>query len=191
MRARHVILCVSFFCFVETGLAQVSLPVPRNIQSAIDKGTRTATGEPGAHYWQNGADYSIQVSFDPRTRLVSGKETITYRNNSPDTLRQLVFKLYPNLYKKGAARMMMVRADDLTDGVSVSNVAIEGKPAAGAPKGANGTDMGLRTPAIAPGQAVDLSLDFAYTLNKTSHIRTGEIDSGAFFLADFFTRIYV
>ncbi|HWB93494.1 MAG TPA: M1 family metallopeptidase, partial [Puia sp.] len=159
--------------------------------SAIDKGTRTATGEPGAHYWQNGADYSIQVSFDPRTRLVSGKETITYRNNSPDTLRQLVFKLYPNLYKKGAARMMMVRADDLTDGVSVSNVAIEGKPAAGAPKGANGTDMGLRTPAIAPGQAVDLSLDFAYTLNKTSHIRTGEIDSGAFFIAYFFPRIAV
>ena len=167
------------------------LPVPRNIGSAVEKGTRTVTGQPGEHYWQNGADYSIRVRFDPQTRLVSGSETIVYRNNSPDTLRQLIFKLYPNLYKKGAQRLMAVRPEDLTDGVAVSNVAVEGKPVAGAPKGANGTDMGLRVPAIAPGQGLHVSLDFSYTLNKTSHIRTGQVDSGAFFIAYFFPRVAV
>lgn len=191
MRAVPILLCLLFFALVESGTAQVVLPVPRNIRSAIDRGTRTATGEPGVHYWQNGADYTIQVHFDPRTRLVSGRESIAYRNNSPDTLRQLIFKLYPNLYKKGAMRMMPVRAEDLTDGVSVSNIAIEGKPAANAPGGAGGTDMGLRVPATGPGQVLHVSLEFAYTLNKTSHIRTGEIDSGAFFIAYFFPRIAV
>src|SRR6185312_17512042 len=109
----------------------------------------------------------------------------------PDTLRQLLFKLYPNLYIKGAARNSAVKPDDLTDGVAVSNVAIEGQPVTGAPKGANGTDMGLRIPGIAPGQTLHVSLDFAYTLNKTSHIRTGQVDSGAFFIAYFFPRVAV
>jgi hypothetical protein len=167
------------------------LPVPRNIQAAIDKGTRTATGRPGAKYWQNRADYSIQVHFDPRTRLVSGRESIVYTNSSPDTLRQLLFKLYPNLYKKGAARNQTVKAEDITDGVAVGNIAIEGQPVANAPKGANGTDMGLRTPSIAPGQTLHVSLEFAYTLNKTSHIRTGQVDSGAFFIAFLLPRIAV
>ncbi len=90
-----ILLCVLSFnlCF-----AQSSLPVPLNIRQAFDKGTRTASGQPGPHYWQNRADYSIKVDFDPATRLVSGSETIVYKNNSPDTLRQLQFKLYPNLY---------------------------------------------------------------------------------------------
>jgi hypothetical protein len=191
MRVRHLLFWLLCTCGGERGLAQLTLPVPRNIQGAIDKGTRTANGRPGPNYWQNRADYSIQVHFDPRTRLVSGRETIAYSNNSRDTLRQLLFKLYPNLYKKGAARNSPVRAEDLTDGVAVSNVAIEGKPAENAPKGANGTDMGLRTPPIAPGQTLHVSLEFAYTLNKTSHIRTGQVDSGAFFIAYFFPRVAV
>src|SRR6185437_14669369 len=91
--------------------------------------------------------------------------------------------------KKGAARNSAVKPDDLTDGVAVSDVEIEGQLVTGAPKGANGTDMGLRTPSIAPGQTLHVSLDFAYTLNKTSHIRTGQVDSGAFFIAYFFPRV--
>jgi hypothetical protein len=183
-----LLFCV--LCY-SAGWAQSPLPVPRNIQEAIDKGTRTASGRPGPDYWQNRADYSIQVHFDPVTRLVSGRESIAYSNNSRDTLRQLLFKLYPNLYKKGAARHQAVKPEDLTDGVAVSNIAIEGQPVAGAPKGSNGTDMGLRTPGVAPGQTLHVSLEFAYTLNKTSHIRTGQIDSGAFFIAYFFPRIAV
>jgi Peptidase family M1 domain len=188
MRIPFFLFCL--LCYRE-GWAQGSLPVPRNIQAAIDKGTRTATGRPGPHYWQNRADYSIQVHFDPRTRLVSGRETIAYSNNSPDSLRQLLFKLYPNLYKKGAARNSAIKPEDLTDGVEISNVAIEGQPMAGAPKGANGTDMGLRVQALGPGQTLHVSLAFSYTLNKTSHIRTGQVDSGAFFIAYFFPRVAV
>jgi hypothetical protein len=115
MPVRHLLTLLLGVCCCGSVLAQSTLPVPRNIQAAIDKGTRTATGRPGPNYWQNRADYSIQVHFDPRTRLVSGRETIVYTNSSPDTLRQLLFKLYPNLYKKGAARNQAVKAEDLID----------------------------------------------------------------------------
>ena len=187
------LLCVLSFNLC---IAQSTLPVPLNIRQAFDKGTRTAAGEPGPHYWQNRADYSIQVNFDPATRLVSGSESIDYSNNSPDTLRQLLFKLYPNLYKKGAERMMTIRPEDVTDGVSVTNLVIDGqtlaeKAAAGRKRSAEGTDMPVRIAALGPGQSLHVSLDFAYTLSKTSHIRTGEVDSGAYFIAYFFPRIAV
>src|SRR5881275_2353801 len=77
------------------------LPVPRNIQKALQKGTRSADGRPGRNYWQNTADYSLHVNFYPSTRLVSGMVDNSYTNNSSDTLKQVWFKLYPNLYKKG------------------------------------------------------------------------------------------
>ena len=192
----HCLIFLLSCCATITTLAQAPLPVPLNIRQAVDKGSRTTTGQPGPHYWQNHADYTIHVRFDPATRLVSGSESIVYTNSSPDTLRQLLFKLYPNLYKKGAARMMPVRPEDLTDGVAVSNLVISGQPADAARngrrrRGADGTDMPVPIPMLVPGQSTTVSLDFAYTLNKTSHIRTGQIDSGAFFIAYFFPRIAV
>jgi len=187
-----VLLC----CIPGFAGAQTLLPIPLNIRQAIDKGSRTITGRPGPHYWQNHADYAIKVRFDPSTRLVSGSESIVYSNNSPDTLRQLLFKLYPNLYKKGAVRMMPVRPEDLTDGVAITNLVIGGQLAEAARnsrrrRGADGTDLFVPIPALTPGQSTTVSLDFSYTLNKTSHIRTGQIDSGAFFVAYFFPRIAV
>lgn len=187
-----LLLCLLPF----VGKTQTPLPIPLNIRQAIDKGTRTVSGRPGDHYWQNHADYTIRVRFDPSTRLVSGSDSIVYTNNSPDTLRQLLFKLYPNLYKKGATRMMPIRPEDLTDGVAISNMVIAGQSADAAHnnrrrRGPDGTDLLVPIPVLLPGQWTTVSLDFAYTLNKTSHIRTGQIDSGAFFIAYFFPRIAV
>ena len=187
---RSIFFSVLLCCGFGAGWAQGSLPIPLNIREAISKGTRTATGEPGARYWQNQADYSIQVRFDPRTRLVSGTESIAYTNNSPDTLKQLLFKLYPNLYKKGAARLQSVRADDVTDGMKVTGLEIEGV-AGNFPSLAPGTDATIRIPATGPGKSIRLSLSFSYTLNKNSHIRTGQVDSGAYFVAYFFPRVAV
>src|SRR6202000_3459864 len=111
----------------------------------------------------NHADYTIHVRFDPATRLVSGSESIVYTNNSPDTLRQLLFKLYPNLYKKGATRMMPVKPEDLTDGVTVGTPRIGGQAADAARNSrrrrADGTDMPVPIPILVPGQSTTVSLD--------------------------------
>ncbi len=50
---------------------------------------RAATGEPGPEYWQQKVDYVIDVALDEDAKKISGSEQITYRNNSPHTLRFL------------------------------------------------------------------------------------------------------
>ncbi len=58
---------------------------------------RTAAGTPGPLYWQQRADYSIQASLDTEAHVVSGEETVYYKNNSPDTLRFVWIQLDQNL----------------------------------------------------------------------------------------------
>lgn len=59
---------------------------------------RTASGAPGAQYWQQQADYEISVALDEQARRISASETITYTNNSPDTLRYLWLQLDQNRF---------------------------------------------------------------------------------------------
>jgi hypothetical protein len=62
---------------------------------------RTASGSPGKEYWQQQADYKIKVVLDDKNHRITGEETITYLNNSPDPLTYLWVQLDQN-----------VRADD-------------------------------------------------------------------------------
>ncbi|MBO9658843.1 MAG: M1 family metallopeptidase [Chitinophagaceae bacterium] len=61
---------------------------------------RSASGEPGARYWQNRADYKINCTLDTGTHRVSGEVEISYTNNSPDNLKFLWLQLDQNIYKK-------------------------------------------------------------------------------------------
>ena len=47
---------------------------------------RSASGKPGHKYWQNKADYIIDVELDTLSDIIMGKEIIRYTNNSPDEL---------------------------------------------------------------------------------------------------------
>jgi len=62
---------------------------------------RTASGAPGKDYWQQRADYKIKASIDEINNILSGEETITYYNNSPDDLSYLWIQLEQNVNKKG------------------------------------------------------------------------------------------
>ncbi|HWZ03434.1 MAG TPA: hypothetical protein VNX40_07445, partial [Mucilaginibacter sp.] len=171
--------------------AQTLLPVPVNIQASYAKGTRSVTGEPGKNYWQNHADYTLKINFDPRTRLLNGTVSVDYINNSPDTLKGVDFKLYPNLYKKGSIRNMPVLPADVGDGVRIKQLSINQQKQDEKQWTIDGTNMSVKTPAILPKQSIHFDIAYSYTLNKTSHIRTGQVDSGAFFIAYFFPRIAV
>jgi hypothetical protein len=57
---------------------------------------RTASGAPGSAYWQQRADYDINVTLDEKNLTVIGTETITYHNNSPDALTYLWLQLDEN-----------------------------------------------------------------------------------------------
>ena len=61
---------------------------------------RTASGAPGPEYWQQRVDYDMSVELNENTQRLSGTETITYFNNSPDELRYLWLQLDQNLRAK-------------------------------------------------------------------------------------------
>jgi len=191
MHPNYLLVSISCFLLCSSITAAQSLPVPTNIKKAYDKGTRSYDGRPGQNYWQNGADYDLKINFDPATRLLNGSEEIVYINNSPDTLRSIVFKLYPNLYKKGAVRYMHVEPQDLTDGVKISSFSIDGTAIDSTSIRIEGTNMFITRQRIDPKQTIHFTINWSFTLNKTSHIRTGEIDPGADFVAYFFPRVAV
>jgi len=57
---------------------------------------RTASGAPGSRYWQQKCDYDIQCELDEKTQRLTGTETVTYYNNSPDPLNYLWLQLDEN-----------------------------------------------------------------------------------------------
>jgi len=75
--------------------APLSLPAPATE-------IRSGAGAPGAAYWQNRADYSIEARLDPDSRTLTGQEVIAYTNNSPDALDVLWLQLDQNLYRTDA-----------------------------------------------------------------------------------------
>ena len=65
-----------------------SLPTPNTY--------RTASGAPGKDYWQQRADYKIELTLDDVKQEIEGTETITYFNQSPDPLDYLWLQLDQN-----------------------------------------------------------------------------------------------
>jgi hypothetical protein len=61
---------------------------------------RAASGAPGAHYYQQQADYVMDIVLDDKNTKLSGYETITYTNNSPDILEYLWVQLDQNVRSK-------------------------------------------------------------------------------------------
>ena len=191
-RSGLLALLLTVFLLNGPAQAQSRLPVPRNLQATYGKGTRTEAGAPGPRYWQNTAAYDIDIEYNPSSRRLSGTVDIEYHNNSPDTLRQLWFKLYPNLYQDGAPRVNRIAPEDAGDGVQIQQLAINDQRLDVRQLAIDATNMvvPLGSPLL-PRQTVKVAVTYAYTLNLGSHNRTGEVEPGAAFVAYFFPRIAV
>ncbi|MCU0635468.1 MAG: hypothetical protein MUE41_11395, partial [Gemmatimonadaceae bacterium] len=70
---------------------------------------RTASGAPGAKYWQQRVDYVIRATLDTTTHSITATERVTYHNNSPDKLGYLWFQLDQNI-DRGDSRAMKSKA---------------------------------------------------------------------------------
>lgn len=76
---------------------------------------RNAAGAPGPAYWQNRADYALEVSLDEKTHQLTGRGKITYYNTSPDALTYLWLQLDPNFFAQHSdARLLAPPPPDLT-----------------------------------------------------------------------------
>lgn len=74
---------------------------------------RTASGAPGPQYWQQRADYVIDVELDDENQRIIGRETVTYYNHSPDTLTYLWLQLDGNLFTPDSDAALIRTAPNL------------------------------------------------------------------------------
>jgi hypothetical protein len=165
--------------------------MPRNIKEAYKNGTRSADGNPGKRYWQNRARYNISVTALPPDRNIRGTEQITYINNSPDTLGNLIIKLILNIHKPGVVRYTEANAAYLTSGTHIDAFTVNGLTVPWNEPDAHDTWQAVRIPsALAPHDSIHLSFDWHYQISLQSN-REGMIDSTSFFLAYFYPRVSV
>lgn len=173
-----------------------TLNIPLNIQKAIDKGTRSLDGKPGFNYWQNKAEYKIKAELEPKTRMITGQETIVYFNNSPDTLKQIVVKVLPDIYRKGNMRDFEISPNDITNGMHVSKIDVNGEKIK-----TDGTDKAIRREGtnlfitlklpMAPKSQTELKFGWSFILPKESNVRMGTYDSTSFLVAYWFPQVAV
>lgn len=98
--------------------------------------TRSASGQPGHAYWQNSADYNLNVSLNDAKNEITGTADITYTNNSPDQLGFLWLQLDQNLFAKDSRGNAVVppsgsrngaHGEDLDGGYKIKSVKLDGR----------------------------------------------------------------
>jgi Peptidase family M1 domain len=92
-------LSILFACFALSALsAQERADKFKQLEEILPTPNtyRTASGAPGHQYWQQQADYVMNIRLDEDAQRIYGDETITYTNNSPDALSYLWLQLDQN-----------------------------------------------------------------------------------------------
>lgn len=169
--------------------------IPLNIQRAYENGTRSIDGKPGENYWQNSSDYRIKIKFDPYEKYIEGSETIIYYNNSPDSLDELVIRLYHNFYRDNSARNFQISSESITDGVELKKLVLDGKPINLENRSTaefTNTNLIIKLDKkISPVSSVAIDIDWMYSIPGGTPIRTGLYDSTTFFIAYWYPQISV
>jgi hypothetical protein len=165
--------------------------LPRDIENAIINKTRTLTGLPGEKYFQNFTDYNIDVEFFPKTRIVKGSGTILYHNNSPYRLRYIVLRLSQNVLQSGAVRGRSVDPEDLSNGVLLKKIIINGTKYDGKnPVYSTQTNV-VYPMSLNSGETAEIDMEWEFILPQRTHIRYGCYDQEACFVAYWFPQVSV
>ena len=190
------ILTALIFAFSITLAQKSSVYIPRNIIKAYEKGTRSYDGKPGPNYWINKTDYKIQAEVFPKEHLVKGKAQIKFYNQSPDTLKQITLRLYQDINRKGNARESQISPNDLTDGVKVDTVIVNGKGIAQNTRGGawrRGTNLGfgISSSPLAPKSSINIEIKWSVIIPKESRIRMGAYNDSTMYVAYWYPQVAV
>ncbi len=175
----------------------ISEEIPNAFFNAVENDTRTMSGEPGKNYWTQWANYDIDVELLPADTLLKGSATITYYNNSPDTLNTLYMELAQNLHAKGATRSS---PQEVTGGFNLHNVGLNGEQLNRMQSrrdpsgyGVNGTLLVIRPQnAVAPGDSaqIEVAWDFKVPQRGASG-RMGYSKDNLFYIAYWYPKMSV
>ena len=145
---------------------------------------RTGGGAPGPKYWQQRADYVIDAEINEGTNRLTGKETITYFNHSPEILSFLWLQLDQNVNKKGNEDFgtafgglrdtlttqnlqALVRPIEFEAGCTINSVT--DKLGKNLPIAINNTMMRIDLPVpIKPGESFSFNISWSYAITDRS-----------------------
>jgi len=149
---------------------------------------RTASGAPGPRYWQQEVDYEIDVELDDENQRLTGSETITYYNHSPDTLSYLWVQLDRNRFTPDSDEQLtqtineldrlpfrslqrMVAREEFDGGYEIHRVAdAEG---GSLPHAIVKTMMRIDLPEpLAPGESTSFSIDWSFNINDSAFLNS-------------------
>jgi hypothetical protein len=140
---------------------------------------RSAAGNPGADYWQNKTDYYITAKLDTITQTISGVESITYTNNSPDKLDYLWLELGQNLFKEGSRGSYAEKVPTSTEGFNLRSVKIiTGNSKTDADYLISDTRMQIRLGQSLQARGGQLKIEIEYSFQISDRqFRTGRVSS--------------
>ncbi|MGB8705406.1 MAG: M1 family metallopeptidase [Gillisia sp.] len=174
---------------------------------------RTASGAPGPAYYQNQADYKMDINLDDKNTKLSGEETITYHNNSPNDLEYLWLQLDQNIRSKNSPALERNSNDvspasdpqrfvdsymkeNFDGGFNIEEVSKDGKPL---PYKVNFTMMRVDLPKpLKAGEDFTFHVKWWYNVNNhvTDRARSGyehfpKDGNNVYVIAQFFPRMAV
>ncbi len=184
---------VFFLTFV--AFSQNNNLIPLNIKKAYQNETRSVTGAPGINYWQNHSKYIISAELLPESSDLKGKEMIFYFNESPDTLKRIVMRLYPDIYKKGNARSWPLNPDAVNEGMQIDQLKVNGKEIdltnkKEATRSATNLYISLTEP-LFPGDSLEINSEWHFHVSENSPVRMGNYGHDRFFIAYWYPQIAV
>lgn len=175
--------------------------IPTDFLYATEEGSRSESGEPGIHYWQNEAEYYLSTELLPEENRVNGHVRIIYHNNSPDDLRQIVLELAQNLHKAGT---MKKDNTEITGGVELTSVKVRGDQyqvidgSSGGYQGEPGYLIDATRLLILPdnqldsGESIELELEWTFEVpQQGAGGRMGRSRDNLFFIAYWYPQMAV
>jgi hypothetical protein len=173
---------------------------------------RTASGAPGHQYWQNTADYTMDIRLDDENQRVYGTEEIKYNNASPDVLEYLWVQLDQNM-RSPESMTYEIQQGNLKDGVGLNEYfnmfhTFPGGFNIDHVKDASGADYSVKVnhtmmridlaKPLKAGESVKVNIKWWYNINDRMEIggRSGyeyfkEEDNYLYTIAQFFPRMAV
>ena len=166
---------------------------------------RTASGKPGPSYWQNGADYTMNVTLDEESRTIKGNVVITYKNNSPESLEFVWLYLEQNRFTPDSRGTLTTPVQgnryngDLDGGNTIANVKAQvvgkNRPVSNEYY-ISDTRMQVffAEPIPANGGRATISMDFSYKIPEKGMDRMGRVNTKngeIFALAQWYPKVAV
>lgn len=137
------------------------IPITNSIRRAYAAGTRDSTGRPGRNYWQLRTDYRVNVSLDPASQRLTGTARIAVQNNSGESLTAIGLRLDPNHFLGNAPHAAPWVPAEVTDGMVITRLTVDGKSA-----NLNPPPQGGRGAGAAPGSSEPMLINGKSTVAR-------------------------